>query len=353
MNGRLYDPLLHRFLSPDEYVQDPTNTQNFNRYGYVLNNPLKYTDPSGNAFGLDDTFGIILGGFTNSFSNIASGNVTNVWTGFSYFFVGTIAGEIAVNTGGLGTSLSGAFLGTANNIIAQLSGHGHIDWGQAYLSGITGLVTADIGAELGNLVGPSITGLTDKIASPVLRQVATNAITTGGVGFTLGTAGGLISGKSFGASLGEGAKGGAQGLALGAITGGAEGFRFAQKYNLDLWTGRSNLTIDQAHSLGLQSITMGNNLQDIQFNPKQINADATNSDYATAVAKWNQIRARYGLPPQYNPGNTGFTVSLNDGGVIRRSFYSGGNTTPNGYSIKLNYVHPVGNNPKPFYLRYK
>lgn len=47
MNGRLYDPKLHRFLQPDNYVQDPNNTQNYNRYGYVLNNPLKYTDPSG------------------------------------------------------------------------------------------------------------------------------------------------------------------------------------------------------------------------------------------------------------------------------------------------------------------
>ncbi|MDR7209615.1 FG-GAP-like repeat-containing protein [Flavobacterium piscis] len=47
MNGRLYDPKLHRFLQTDNYVQDPTNTQNYNSYGYVLNNPLKYTDPSG------------------------------------------------------------------------------------------------------------------------------------------------------------------------------------------------------------------------------------------------------------------------------------------------------------------
>ena len=47
MNGRLYDPLAHRFLQPDNYVTDPYNTQNFNRYGYVLNNPFKYTDPTG------------------------------------------------------------------------------------------------------------------------------------------------------------------------------------------------------------------------------------------------------------------------------------------------------------------
>jgi len=47
MNGRMYDPLLGRMLSPDNYVQAPGNSQNFNRYSYALNNPLVYTDPSG------------------------------------------------------------------------------------------------------------------------------------------------------------------------------------------------------------------------------------------------------------------------------------------------------------------
>ncbi|MBG6131248.1 RHS repeat-associated protein [Aquimarina sp. EL_43] len=47
MNGRMYDPQLGRFLSPDNHIQNPYNTQNYNRYGYVLNNPLMYTDPSG------------------------------------------------------------------------------------------------------------------------------------------------------------------------------------------------------------------------------------------------------------------------------------------------------------------
>lgn len=47
MNGRLYDPLLARFLSPDNYVQLPDFSQSLNRYTYCLNNPLKYTDPSG------------------------------------------------------------------------------------------------------------------------------------------------------------------------------------------------------------------------------------------------------------------------------------------------------------------
>ena len=47
MNGRLYDPLTGQLLSPDNYVQNAGSTQNYNRYSYCLNNPLKYSDPSG------------------------------------------------------------------------------------------------------------------------------------------------------------------------------------------------------------------------------------------------------------------------------------------------------------------
>ena len=50
MNGRMYDPQLGRFLSPDPFIQAPTNLQNYNRYSYCLNNPLKYLDPSGKFF---------------------------------------------------------------------------------------------------------------------------------------------------------------------------------------------------------------------------------------------------------------------------------------------------------------
>ncbi len=51
MNGRVYNPLIGRFISADPHVTDPTDPQNFNRYSYVLNNPLSYTDPTG----FDDT----------------------------------------------------------------------------------------------------------------------------------------------------------------------------------------------------------------------------------------------------------------------------------------------------------
>ena len=47
MNGRIYDPLLGRFLSADIVVQNPGSLQSYNRYSYVMNNPLTLTDPSG------------------------------------------------------------------------------------------------------------------------------------------------------------------------------------------------------------------------------------------------------------------------------------------------------------------
>ncbi len=47
MNGRIYDPKLGRMLQADPVVQAPKNSQSLNRYSYVFNNPLSYTDPSG------------------------------------------------------------------------------------------------------------------------------------------------------------------------------------------------------------------------------------------------------------------------------------------------------------------
>ncbi len=64
-NARYYDPSLNHFISPDAIVPSPQNPQSLNRYSYVLNNPLKYIDPTGH----DGTDGGVLGG-TSSDPNI-------------------------------------------------------------------------------------------------------------------------------------------------------------------------------------------------------------------------------------------------------------------------------------------
>ncbi len=79
MNGRLYDPILGRFLSPDPFVQMSDFSQNFNRYSYCLNNPLKYTDPNG-EFIFGYTFGFFKGLFNgkNPFETGWQGGVNEV-----------------------------------------------------------------------------------------------------------------------------------------------------------------------------------------------------------------------------------------------------------------------------------
>jgi RHS repeat-associated protein len=100
MNGRLYDPKLHRFLQPDNYVQDPTNTQNYNRYGYVLNNPSKYTDPSGEILGA--IFGYLLAAYIHGASasggelNPAKWN-SNGWSNAALGVVSSVASTVATN----------------------------------------------------------------------------------------------------------------------------------------------------------------------------------------------------------------------------------------------------------------
>lgn len=118
MNGRLYDPLLGRFLSPDNYVQQPDNSQNFNRYSYCLNNPLKYVDPSGEWFGLDD---LLVAGVSFAFGYASNGISTGSW-GWSSVQSGLMTAAtswLGYNTAGL-SSASGAITSSTWKAIGQM-----------------------------------------------------------------------------------------------------------------------------------------------------------------------------------------------------------------------------------------
>lgn len=69
MNGRIYDPVLARMHSPDNVVSTPESTQAYNRYSYVHNNPLKYTDPDGNVL-VPVIAGMAVSILTNGLKNI-------------------------------------------------------------------------------------------------------------------------------------------------------------------------------------------------------------------------------------------------------------------------------------------
>ena len=50
MNGRVYDPMIGRFGQADPVTEDPMGSQGWNRYSYVGNSPVNFTDPSGYCF---------------------------------------------------------------------------------------------------------------------------------------------------------------------------------------------------------------------------------------------------------------------------------------------------------------
>lgn len=69
MNGRVYDALVARMISPDPTVPDPINAQAWNRYSYVGNDPLAFTDPSRFSW-LSNFFSSVANFFANNFRAI-------------------------------------------------------------------------------------------------------------------------------------------------------------------------------------------------------------------------------------------------------------------------------------------
>jgi RHS repeat-associated protein len=151
MNGRLYDAKLHRFLQPDNYIQDPYNTQNYNRYGYVLNNPLKYTDPSGEiiTIGTAILIGAIIGGTTYTLTALLTPAPFSVGGFLKASFFGGLSGAV---TFGIGTAVqslpiaekivAGAFMhGTSQGIMTGIQGGDPLS---AFVSGAVSSIAAGL-----------------------------------------------------------------------------------------------------------------------------------------------------------------------------------------------------------------
>ncbi len=110
MNGRLYDPYLQRFLSPDPYVQEPGNAQNYNRYAYCLNNPLVYTDPDGEFIITAFLIGVAVSAIIDYGIQVAMNYSTgergaDAWFNKVDFFDVAVSGAIGGLTAGWGASL--------------------------------------------------------------------------------------------------------------------------------------------------------------------------------------------------------------------------------------------------------
>lgn len=166
MNGRMYDPLLARFLSPDPFVQMPDFSQNFNRYTYCLNNPLIYTDPSGEFWHL--IIGAAIGGAINWVANGADLS----WEGLSYFATGAVSGALTAAFPGAAIGIT-AGAGAANSAIGQgfNNGWNNINLQQVAFDGIMAGTMAYVGGEIASKFAGPVQKLTEKISSPMLREL--------------------------------------------------------------------------------------------------------------------------------------------------------------------------------------
>ena len=102
MDGRVYDPVLGRFLSPDPMIQNPENLQSLNRYSYCLNNPLSLTDPSGYSWLSDNWRMVVASAVAITVSVITCGTDT------------PLAAMLAGGIGGFAGGVTGALLSGAN-----------------------------------------------------------------------------------------------------------------------------------------------------------------------------------------------------------------------------------------------
>jgi RHS repeat-associated protein len=214
LNARLYDPVLARFLGIDPYVQAPDFTQSYNRYSYCLNNPFKYTDPSGENPIL--IAAIIIGAYLGGSSVNGTFNPVkwdyNNWQTYAGIAVGGVAGWAGA-AAGAGIAAS-AVAGGSSSIGAGIAG-GMV--GGMVSGGINGAgMTAVMGGNFNDIMGNMTKGM--------VMGGFSGAI-SGGVGAWIGDFSG-VAGSAFKNGvyeLGHSAlKGAATGLAGGAMMAAME-----------------------------------------------------------------------------------------------------------------------------------
>ena len=307
MNGRLYDPVLGRFFSPDNYVQMPDNSQNFNRYSYCLNNPLKYTDPSGElAWFVPFIAGAIIGAYAGA--SIQSGTAA-FWNWKPNAWKGAIVGGIIGATIGYGVSSALASSG-----------------------GVTGLTTTTVTGE--EVVSKSA-GITSSILNSGTINIAYNT-TLGGNWDSAWKAGiaGLATGawsitggfgmvKGFGAASRLGKLAGKLGYQMIGTVSQSVGNNWASNKGLfsrvTLGLGPINLTLGKGQRL----LQWENNLGNIAINAfglvntvaggkVHFNTDNLTFEYTGGLMDIFQPYPGYnaGFSPHTVTGNSGLSVVL-------------------------------------------
>ena len=144
MNGRVYDPRLGRFIQADIVIQSPGDAQSYNRYTYVFNNPLAYTDPSGNiGFFAAALIGAVVGVVGNEldipFLSAIGGLVVCTSSGGTLCAVGFAFGSTLGGGGNLGDAIrNGLLAGISAEAFSAIGGSDLGFFDKVIAHGLTG-----------------------------------------------------------------------------------------------------------------------------------------------------------------------------------------------------------------------
>ena len=193
MNGRVYDANLGRFLSADPFIQDRTNLQALNRYSYVENNPLSYTDPSG--YFLKKAFKKLGKAVKKAWKGIRTG-VQSIFQGIGQVinavpYLSTVVG-VALSV--INPAAGAIYFKVLAGLNAAVSLANGASIGDAATSFTVGMVASGLGSGIGDMLSDAGAGAVGSyIGSGITGGAATKAM--GGSfedGFKAGLAGRLI-----------------------------------------------------------------------------------------------------------------------------------------------------------------
>ena len=176
MNGRIYDPVLGRFTSPDPFIQDPLNLQCLNRYSYCNNNPVSFMDPSGYSWRHPFRhIGHWFNSAAKAVSNVVSSAVKLVTQNLSTIATAVIGITVGTMTmgAGYGIILSGASSGFASSSAGTLFSGGNL--GDALKAGLKGSIIGGITAQATYGVGEAF-GHATTTSNVIEKSIAHGAI---------------------------------------------------------------------------------------------------------------------------------------------------------------------------------
>jgi len=209
-NARVYDSDIGRFLSADTIIQDPHDSQSYNRYSYVRNNPLKYTDPTGNSWWtkfrdkwVKPIVAVVVGAIIAIYAPALLGAYIKSAFGVAVA-TGALAGAAggAIMTGTLEGTLKGAVFGALSAGVAYGIGHGGGLFakvrqyggavGKAALHGISRAAISKLqtgsgkGGFLGGFASSLLGGVVNSVQTASTTVKVTMAVIAGGTASVLG-----------------------------------------------------------------------------------------------------------------------------------------------------------------------